>query len=182
MDRLEEYIRKNRGDLDKYTPSNEIWSRIDQSIRKGRIKRTRWMAAAAMIIVIFGTAVLFYLGEDKKNFGAISRNGDALIMKTNPDLNETEIYYNNLVNDLYSKATPLLTGNPELEKELFSDLSHLDSICTDIKKDLKDNISNQEVIEALINNYRIKIRILEEMLNTLDVKENNPQKKESHAL
>jgi hypothetical protein len=182
MDKLEDYIRKNKEDLDKYTPSREIWTRIDRDIRKGRIVRTRWIAAAAMIIVIFTTAVLIYRGEDKRNFGMISSESDALIMKVNPDLKETEIYYNNLVNSLYSKATPLLTGNPDLEKELLSDLSHLDSIFTDIKKDLKDNISNQEVIEALINNYRIKIHILEEMLYTLDVNKNNPKKIDTHVL
>jgi hypothetical protein len=97
----------------------------------------------------------------------INRNEDALIMKANPDLKETEIYYNNLVHNLYSEATPLLTGYPDLEKELLSDMSQLDSICTDIKKDLKDNVANQEVIEALINNYRIKIHILEDMLSIL---------------
>jgi hypothetical protein len=182
MDRLEEYIRKNREDLDRYSPSNEIWNRINRNIRKGRINRTRWLSAAAMIIVIFTTAALFYLGEDKRNFGVISRNGDALIMKANPDLKETEIYYNNLVNNLYNEATPLLTGYPDIEKELFSDLSQLDSICTDIKKDLKDNVANQEVIEALISNYRIKIHILEDMLSILKENENNLQKNDNHAL
>jgi hypothetical protein len=103
-------------------------------------------------------------------------------MKVNPDLEETEIYYNNLVNNLYSEATPLLAGYPDIEKELISDLSQLDSICTDIKKDLKDNVANQEVIEALINNYRIKIHILEDMLNTLKEDENNLQKNDDYAL
>ncbi len=168
MDRLEEYIRKNREDLDRHTPSQAVWNRINRNMRKGRINRTRWMTAAAMIIVIFTTAALFYLGEDKRNFGVINRNEDALIMKANPGLKETEIYYNNLVHNLYSEATPLLTGYPDLEKELLSDMSQLDSICTDIKKDLKDNVANQEVIEALINNYRIKIHILEDMLSILN--------------
>lgn len=182
MDRLEEYIRKNREDLDRYAPSKEIWNRISRNIRKSRINRIRWLSSAAMIIVIFTTAALFYLGEDKRNFGIISRDGDALVMKANPDLEETEIYYNNLVNNLYSEATPLLTGFPDIEKELISDFSQLDSICTDIKKDLKDNVANQEVIEAMINNYRIKIHILEDMLNTLKENENNPQKNDDHAL
>jgi hypothetical protein len=39
---------------------------------------------------------------------------------------------------------------------------------------LKDNVDNQDVIEALINNYRIKIQILEDMLIVLKQNENNP--------
>jgi hypothetical protein len=52
----------------------------------------------------------------------------------------------------------------------------------EIKKDLKDNISNQDVVEALIQNYRIKIRILEDMLTVLKANENNPEKKKSHEI
>ena len=80
------------------------------------------------------------------------------------------------------EATPLLTKNPEIKKELNIDLSQLDSICSDLKKDLKDNVSNQEVVEALIQNYRIKIRLLEDMLTILKENENNPEKKKSHEL
>jgi len=97
-------------------------------------------------------------------------------------LKETEIYYSTLVNSLYMEATPLLTKNPEIKKELNTDLSQLDSICSDLKKDLKDNVSNQEVVEALIQNYRIKIRLLEDMLTILKENENNPEKKKSHEL
>jgi len=61
-------------------------------------------------------------------------------------------------------------------------MSHLDSLCTEIKKDLKDNVANQEVIEALIQNYRIRIRLLEDMLTILKENENKPAKKKSYEL
>ena len=83
---------------------------------------------------------------------------------------------------LYREAAPLLTNNPDVKKELNTDMSHLDSICTDLKKDLKDNISNQDVVEALIQNYRIKIRILEDMLTVLKENEPNPVKIKRHEL
>ena len=110
------------------------------------------------------------------------KNNNEVFSQVNPQLKETEIYYNNLVNSLYREATPLLTKNPEIKKELNTDLSQLDSICSDLKKDLKDNVSNQEVVEALIQNYRIKIRLLEDMLTILKENENNPEKKKSHEL
>ena len=36
-----------------------------------------------------------------------------------------------------------------------------------MKADLKDNVANQEVIEAIIENYRLRIAILEELLTEL---------------
>jgi hypothetical protein len=176
MDKLEEHIRKNREELDKYNPPAATWKRIkkDLGIQKPMPK---WISLAAMIVIILGTAIIFfkpqYRWADKENDSTARRY---------PQLKETEIYYNNLVNSLYKEAAPLLTNNPDVKKELNTDLSQIDSICTDIKKDLKDNISNQEVVEALIQNYRIKISILEDMLKVLKENENNPEKKKSHEL
>jgi hypothetical protein len=175
MGNLEEQIRKNRKDLDKYNPPEGSWRKIEKELNKDKHLNRQWISIAAMVVVIFGTAVLLFRpvyrwSDNKKN------------ISDNPQLKETEIYYNNLVNSLYKEATPLLTNNPDAKKELTSDLSHLDSICIDLKKDLKDNISNQEVVEALIQNYRIKIQILEDMVTILKENENSSEKKNSHEL
>ncbi len=182
MDRLEEYISKKREELDRYTPSDKVWKGIRENINNRRRDLILWLSAAAMIVVILTTAVLFYVGKERENYVLNRRDADILLMKANPELIESEIYYNNLIHDLYIQATPLLTNNPDIEEELINDLSQLDSICADIKKDLRDNVANQEVVEALINNYRIKIRILEDMLNTLKQDENSEEKTTSHAL
>ena len=182
MDRLEEHIRKNRDGLDKYTPSPEVWKGIRKSLHKSRTELIRWLTAAAIIVVVLATAALFYVGKERENYVLSKRDAAIRLMKNNPELVESEIYYNNLINDLYSEATPLFTGYPDIEKELLSDLSQLDSICADIKKDLRDNVDNQEVIEALINNYRIKTDILKDMLNVLRQNENNSEKNNDHAL
>jgi hypothetical protein len=181
MDKIEDYIRNNRKDLDKYTPSPDTWKKIKAGVRKGKTPLI-WLSSAAMIVVILGTAAMYYIWENKGKSLYSNKEINAILEKTDPHLKETEIYYNNLVNNLYSEATPLLTDYPDIEKELFKDLSEIDSICTDIKKDLKDNIANQEVIEALINNYRIKIRLLEDMLNILKQNENDKEKNDAHAL
>jgi hypothetical protein len=173
MDRFEENIRKNRDKLDMHKPSADTWKKINKELYKSNHPRRQWISIAAMVAVIMGTAVIL-LQPGKKD---VSND----ISNSNPQLKETEIYYNNMVNSLYKEATPLLTNYPEIRLELNNDLSHLDSICKDLKKDLKDNISNQEVVEALIRNYRIKIEILEEMVNVL--KENNTgEKNKSHEL
>lgn len=175
MDKLEEHIRQNRKDLDRYTPPDRVWSRISREIKPVRFLNARWISTAAMIAVILGIAVIFFRPEFRWK-----RNSD--ISQSHPQLKETEIYYNNLVNTLYKEALPLLVRNPEIKKELNTDLSQIDSIYADLKKDLRDNISNEEVVEALIQNYRIKISILEDMLNVLKENENNPVKTKSHEL
>jgi hypothetical protein len=181
MDKLEEHIRKNREDLDRYSPPKGIWRNISRKLKKEKSLSRQWLSIAAMIVVILGTAVIFFKPEYRWSSSERQRNNDDFTGIT-PQLKETETYYNNLINSLYTEAKPLLTNNPDIKKELNNDLSQLDSICTDLKKDLKDNIANQDVVEALIQNYRIKIRILEDMLRILKENETNPEKTKSHEL
>jgi Tfp pilus assembly protein PilN len=182
MDKLEEHIRKNREDLDRYSPPKGIWRNIRRKLNKEKSPAKQWLSIAAMIVVILGTAVLFFKPEYRWSSANRQKNNIEDLTSVTPQLKESETYYNNLINSLYTEAKPLLTNNPEIKKELTSDLSQLDSICTDLKKDLKDNIANQDVVEALIQNYRIKTRILEDMLKVLKENENNPEKVKSHEL
>jgi hypothetical protein len=182
MDKLEEFILKNREDLDRYTPPASIGRKIQKKLLKGKSPFKKWLSVAAMFVVILGsTFLLFRINYSRSDSGneIISESNSG---PSNPQLKETEIYYNNRVNSLYREAIPLLTANPEIKKELNTDISHLDSICSEIKKDLKDNVANQEVVEALIQNYRIKIRLLEDMLTILKEDETKGVKTKGNEL
>jgi hypothetical protein len=182
MDNLEEYTRKHREEMDRYKPSSGIWRRIRKGLRTGKASGYRWISIAAMIAVIIGTTAVFFR-QGYRFSQKPDRDGSyQTIMKAGSELKEAEIYYNSLAISLYREATPMLARNPEINTELTADISHIDSICSEIKKDLKDNVANQDVIEALIQNYRIKIRLLEEMLEILKENEENPEKNNSHEL
>jgi hypothetical protein len=182
MDRLEEYIRKNRDDLDIYKPSPVLWKRIKKDLQMEKRPIKRLISIAASVAVILTTSVVFY------QIGKKSGNSDRFINKeagttsAKFQLKEAEAFYNNQINQLYREASPLLISNPELEHELNSEITQVDSIYADLRKDLKDNIANQEVVEAIIQNYIIKIRILEEMLVILKENENNVEKVISYEL
>jgi hypothetical protein len=180
MDKLEEYIMKHREEMDRYKPSPSIWRKTGNELKTGM--NLRWLSIAAMLAVILGTTLVLYRPGAIRSQQSVGENNYKTIMKNNPQLRETEIYYNNLANSLYREATPMLARYPEINRELFTDISQLDSICTEIKKDLKDNVANQDVIEALIQNYRLKINLLEDMLEVLKEYEKNPEKRNDNEL
>ena len=182
MDKLEEHLRMNRMHLDRYTPSRGVWIKIRRGIKKEKNPIRKWLSIAAMFVIILGTSLLIIEPGLLHSRAAASKNMITNDSSESSQLKESELYYNNLVNSLYREATSMLIVNPEIQKELSSDISHIDSICYEIKRDLKDNVANQEVIEALIQNYRIKTELLEDMLTILRENENNPDKKKSHEL
>jgi hypothetical protein len=171
MDKLEQFIKENRNELDRYEPGKNVWRGIRTGLKTRRIILPVWLSAAAAVVLIIGTSVILYSVYQKKIESYAGGN------TLPPALKETEVYYNSLVNALYTEAKPLLTGQPEIAMELNTDMAQLDSICIDIKKDLKDNVANQEVVEALI-----RLQLLEEMLALLKENQNGSEKNKSHEL
>jgi hypothetical protein len=182
MDRFEEQIRKNRGNLDLHRPSPVIWRRVRKELRHETLHSRRLLSVAAVFLAIVGTAITFFSIGHSWTGSKMESRFDQTASPSGNQLKETEIYYRNIINSLYREATPLLTNHPDIDKELTDDISHLDSIYLDIKKDLRDNVANQDVIEALIQNYRIRIRLLDDMLNMLKEENSTPEKNKRHEI
>jgi len=166
-DRLEDFVRKHRDQFDPYEPDPSVWLKIqpEGGIRR---KRTgmRWLRVAAAVAVIFaGSAAGYYFltgGHGRAEQYGSELPGEVL---------ETEQYYSRMVAERYSELGPYLADDPQTRELLRSDMEELDQVYEELKEDLKDNVSNSEVIEAMILNYRMKLEILEDLLHQLKEKE-----------
>src|SRR4030042_312475 len=167
-DRLEQFIAENRDQFDIHDPGDRVWNGIKNRVRKGHrlpgFKTIIWWAAA--VLVIFSAS--FLLQEYLHRNNILTSTKDKKIQNiVIPELQEAETYYTNLVDEKIDEIELLLKNEPELGNKLKNDLAELDSIYTELQKDLTDNIANDEVIEAMIQNYRLKLQILEDFLGYL---------------
>lgn len=185
-DRLEKFIQENRQDFDMHTPSDAVWAKIQTNIagekkRSLPWRRIVWNAAAVILIFFSSYVVLEYVHykNDPLNPGLAIRNNEQLA-----PLVEAEVYYTAQVNNKLAEVEELIQKYPDIADELRNDLLQIDSMNADLKKDLKDNIANEEIVESLIQNYRIKLEILEEMLRQLDAQntDNNDEKIDGYEL
>lgn len=179
-DRLEQFISDNRDQFDLYEPDDKLWAGIESNIQGKKAFPIGWkgiMWRAAAVILIFGASfgLQEYLHQRKAMMAGQEENE---IIQHIPELREAEIYYTSLLNEKISQIEPLLEQNPELKESLHKDLSELDSIYAELQKDLRDNIANDEVVEAMIQNYVLKIQILEDLLEYMDesLKNNEDEK------
>ncbi len=169
MDKLEKFIIENRDDFNIYEPSPAVWDKIQKSTKQQKVKKLNLKTIvwrAAIIIVIFASAFMFseYLHQGENILS--NRRKDRKIEKI-PQLAEAEAYYTSMVNDKLKEINTYFGDNPDVKKEIQEDLSELDSMYEDLKNDLYDNIATQEIVEAMIQNYRLKLEILEDILNEL---------------
>lgn len=165
-DRFEKYIEENRDQFDFHDPDPRVWDRISKDIAKAR--SINWkvvLSRAAIVVAIFSVSFMASEMVHRYNGSKISsvQKGRGL-----PGLKEAEAYYSSLVNQKLDELKPVIANCPSLQEELDYDLSELDSVYADLKSDLKDNAANQEVIQAIIENYRLKITILEDILTELE--------------
>ncbi len=173
-DNLEKFILENREEFDIHEPGQEIWDKIEKNIKPE--KRLNWrviIGRAAAVILIFAASYMVHDILDNKK-GEMAQRGTRkekeLII---PELREAEVYYSNLINEKLQEIKPMFSEDPMLEEEIRYDLNQLDSIYDELKKDLRDNIASQEVIEAMIQNYRLRLAILEDVLSQLKPEEDD---------
>ncbi len=172
-DKLEQFVSENRDQFDVYDPDDRVWNGINARINKGRkmpsLKQVIWWAA--VILITFSAS--FLLQEFLSRNNSVTERKERKDQKLEiPELQEAEMYYTNLVDEKILEIEPLLEGQPEIGNALKSDLAKLDSIYDELENDLKDNIANDAVVEAMIQNYRLKLEILEDFLDHLQANTN----------
>ncbi|MBN2347668.1 MAG: hypothetical protein JXJ22_02455 [Bacteroidales bacterium] len=175
-DKFEKFISENREAFDIHEPDPKIWDRIEKNtrpVRKLNWKKILYQAAAVVIIFLASYMVHDLVQKPPKDSVAKEKKQELEI----PELMEAEIYYTSILNNKLEEIKPILAGDPGLQKELNIELSELDSIYRDLKQDLQDNIANNEVIEAMIQNYRFRVAILEDILSQLKSEEDTSKQK-----
>ncbi len=174
-DKLEKFIINNREEFDSRKPDAKLWDKIEADIKPKKTVSWKFVfGRAAAVLFIFIASYITYEFINK-GFPKIT-----FIKSTEieiPELMEAENYYSRLLNQKLEEIKPIITGYSTLEEELNYDLDQLDSLYNELKNDLKDNIANQEVIDAMVQNYRLRITILEEILSELKPNEDESIKK-----
>lgn len=171
-DQFEKFVLENMEAFDKEKPSPAIWKELSRAPRS-RVKSKKsliFLSKIAAGIMIF---ILSYIFHEYHDFSQ-EREKSGLVDVYNqfPDLDEARDYYSYQVVRRMKEVAPYLQDNPDIAGAYEEDIMELDSMYTSLKMDLMDNIANEQIIEAMIQNYRIKLDILEGILSELK-NENN---------
>jgi hypothetical protein len=180
-DKLEKYILDHRDQFDDQEPDPAIWDRVDT--RKAPVFRINWKDVAwkaAAVAAIFVASYYFHDFMASRNQSSQNlmsqKNEDASPMVN--ELIEAEAYYSSQIDQKKDEVFRLTASHPEVRHEIDMEMGDLDRVFSELKDDLKDNADNEEVIEAMIQNYRLKLDILEEMLLQLKQSNNSQNEKE----
>jgi len=161
-DKLKEHIDRNRPDFEIYDFEPGNWDSLAETLEKREAGANHnlfygWWKIASMILLAVG---LFAFWQSKSNQNAA--------MIENSDWLEAKNFYGEKI---AVQQTRISRFKDNLDDEIFEDIEALDEAFRDLKKDLKENVDNEEVVSAMIKNYKIKIEVLERILNQIENKE-----------
>ena len=167
-DRLESFVEENRHEFDYMEPSEKVWEAITFKLEPEQKKPERrflLLKIAAVIVLALAIPAVIYLQSGVSESRA---KNDAPVDPEIQELMEAEAYYAQEVSGKLAEIQKCYKVHPELKSEIESDLNELARMYLSLKNDLKENISNKEVIEAMIENNRNRMKLVEEILEQIN--------------
>jgi hypothetical protein len=95
------------------------------------------------------------------------------------ELADTEAFYSSQIAD---KIKIIEVESGSLDPEIQMQLKMLDDDYLSLKKDLNDNADSEEVINAMIEYYRLKLAMLETILNEIQKNDDNKEHEEAQTI
>ena len=173
----ENFFAKNRSDFDTKTPDN-LWGKIENELPK-RKKKTKPKLYQLWNIYKYAALFIFALGFGYLVMYLHFTNADStskvvptevlqLIDKTEQpeylvELNEVENYYSN---EIEVKLVELKGFGDN--KEVIEELNLLQAEFDELKSEMGDHINDERIVRAMIQNYRLRLELLKEILIELN--------------
>lgn len=178
-DALEKFVINHRDEFDDLEPRKDLFQDVPKktplviSIWRNSLIRN---VAAAVIVFAIG----FGANEWLTNYRQINKFELASENTTDSTylaFQEMQVYYSSEINQVRQEIILLSNQDEDINNELQIQMDEFNKIFDELKKDLKDQTNDAEVIEAMIMNYRVKLKMLEEMKNQLDPSTNYEEDK-----
>lgn len=165
-DQFERFITENRELFETEVPSDMLWGKIHNRSKK-KDYSIYWKVAA--IIMMVSTLILLI----DRNFRDVENSEMAQVEIS--EFQTVEQYYNQMIAE--RKVELLNASNTQLRKEFLTELDLLDQKYQDLKKTYLNQNSSEMLTDAMINNLRIRLELLNQQLRILqNLKEQKNEK------
>ena len=188
-DDLKKFVSEHRQEFDFREPDPAIWDRIKQQSeekeirkpKKGRVinlQQVLYRAASVAAIAVISIGVYEYFDREVHTTHTVAEavettTDEELLI---PELQEVEHYYSAEIDKRMQELSKFTATDAELKEDVTTDMAELDEAYAELKEDLKEAVATEEIIEAMVQNYRLKLEILEQMLE--QIKERKDTKNE----
>ena len=172
MDNFEKYIKENKEAFNVHkVDKDKLWQGIATALEEKEAPKVipLWKSGkfriAASVVFLVGLSLVTFLMLGNPN--AQEMDGYA-----SEELFEIDLHYKNLV----YQQVQLVKNHPKLstadKDEFLSFMDELDEEYDQLKLEMKSNFDNERVLEAIVNNYKKRIELIENLLKQINASKN----------
>ena len=166
MDNFEKHIRENASQFDtQKADRTKMWANIATALQEPEPKviplwKRPMIRVAASVLLLLGIASFIGL--------SIYGEGATETQYVSKELLEIDMHYKGLV----SYQVQLVQNNPNLsetdKKEFLSFMDELDEEYETLREEMRNNLDNERVLEAIVANDKKRIELIENLLRQLN--------------
>jgi len=184
-DPLKRFIQENRQAFEDDFMPHDTWKEIESKLPSPThqtIYKT-WLKIAATIIVILASGIIYmWMDQQNKQTNITAQQPSSGAHNAEQDLKEAEHYYATVITERKQELFSMTADMPEIKQDVQIEFAELDSVYKQLRIELKNNTSNETVINAMIQNYRIRLQLLEDMLYYINKVQNTNTKTQHYEL
>jgi hypothetical protein len=158
-DNLKRFIEDNEAEFNNEIPSENVWKGVKQNTSKRKAISLWVWAAAASVIIVSSNVFYFTQQQDTKVSIAIETTPKDPIEQ---EIKEMEVYYSSQINQKIIEAKKFE------ESEIFlEEIDFLKEEYKTLEKEMKVGANREVVLQAMIENYKVRLQLLEDLLEEL---------------
>ncbi len=169
--KLEEYLKEKRWKLDTEHPDEDaIWAGIERNMHTKKrfvLLSSFWKVAAVFLLAVLVTYVVVNKQRGKQHVIVLT------LADISTDLGQEESQLKQMVNVKWEEVKLQLPDDTSNFKFLFDELTEMDEIYADYQKDLYKTGPNEQIIEAMLDYYQKKIKLLNRILMEIQKQKNH---------
>lgn len=180
MNNLEKMIKENRELFMDQEPSDGHFERFEQKLNKQNARkrtislsyRISRIAAVGLLMIM---SSLWAYNEFIKPEETFLRLGEI-----NQEYSEIEFYYTSQINNKFDELQNTdFADDPAFKEDMLTEISEMDSVYSQLQKEMGENPGDERIVEAMIMHYQTKLRVISEILERLkeyqNINSNNNQ-------
>ncbi|GAA4305452.1 anti-sigma factor [Nibribacter koreensis] len=186
-DRLEDFVKAHRDEFDSFAPRPDLWQEIASELEPGGQTTMhvepetgkeatiialnwnvawRYAAAVAMLVSVFLTA--WYYGANSAQAPQMAATQPASLEKIAPELKQIETQFVSVIEQKESQLQAYDLKALGMDKEWEQEAKALDASYNQLKQELYTTPNKAELIQAMSDNLKMRIAILNRQLAILE--------------
>lgn len=190
---IEKIIKNNRAALDSDEPADGHFERFEEKLKSFHKEKVdsetkvtplfyrSWMKIAVAVVILIGFGfILFNIGYHNGSNRLASDNNEIML---SPELEQVEFYYSSMADERLADIDDLVSDSLEtmkIKEMVHIELSELKHNYGELLEEYKKNPDDERIIDAIINNYRIRADILDNIINKLNELKNPENENEEN--